>query len=300
MKKLVSLAVLTCAILALAACGGGGSNSVTTDPSPQGSELMPGTLSLARMDGLGKRPIFKNVTSVTSSSFDLGTIKASRDFYFILRNTGDFAVTGLQISSSNPSFTVSPSSIDSVNPERTSSIMAVIRVTAVHGVALDGTGYSNSLMALGNNETTISITGKTKNNINDIDVILNVNLGVYAQMMDISLLDGVSEVSLLTPSLYTTSSWGSVPVYTCSTPILKNTGNVDISVTNIMDSPNSPVLESITLHPNDTYTPIYPVNSSWSGKKSVVMKLTSGNTIADYNKLRLQPDGTVCFFIRSW
>jgi hypothetical protein len=45
----------------------------------------PGIIALSYLNGLGK----VTADQAVSTSFDLGDIKASRDFYFLIRNIGD-------------------------------------------------------------------------------------------------------------------------------------------------------------------------------------------------------------------
>jgi len=206
------------------------------------------------------------------------------------------------ITSLNSNFSVSPSNIDSINPQKDNYLTPVLRVSAKHGIALDGTGYTSSLLPMGNNTCTLRITGKTKDNNNGIDIVLNVTLKVYAEIMDISLIDNVTELNLASPDMNSLSKFGSdIPVYKCLQPAIKNTGNIDIIITNTNNdwTNNTPVLEQFTLHPNETKGLAFPAIVG-SGTKSVTIKLNSNNTIADYSKLRLKPDGSVFMILMSF
>lgn len=279
--------------LLVAGCGSGSSGAGRASNSDATGivNLRPGTLAMSQMNGLSK-PVFKNVTSATITTFDLGTIKASRDFYFILSNTGDVSVTDVVITSLNDNFTVSPNMVDNIYPQKSSNMIPIIRVTAKHGIALDGTGYTNSLLPMGNNTCTLQISGKTKDKDDDIDIVLTVKIKVYAEVFDVLVMDNNNEISPIgyEQDLYAVET----PTYDCKQPTIKNTGNVDITVVTRAPSLNEggswPILEQFSLHPSEIHQLSYPVFNRY---KELEVELYGDNTITNYSRLQPRPDGSV-------
>ena len=71
-------------------------------------------------------------------SYNLGFIKGSRDFEFLLRSTGDVPVTDIVISSSNEAFGGS-GDWNLVRGDRR-AVLACAPSRALHGVVLEGQG----------------------------------------------------------------------------------------------------------------------------------------------------------------
>lgn len=291
-------------MLFLSGCGNSGSgvaahNSTTVS-------LKAGELRLSKMNGMAKvaavvqgqmssATTFGNISSATS--FDLGTIKASQNYYFLLSNAGDIPVTDVVITSTNDNFVVSPNKFDEISPQKNNYIMPVIKVSVTHGVSLNGVGFTDSLLPMGNNECTINIFGKTKNqNGNIIDINVNAKLKLYSEVANLELLDGNNTVDMAKPLQTTWFSTYLTKQYQCRTPAIVNSGNVDISVTNyqlVWATVSFSEIDRFTLKPNESRLLNYPILYTNNGYyyKTINLKIDGSNTITNYNRLQLQSDG---------
>lgn len=258
----------------------------------------PGRFALTRLQGL--TPTLARMTMVAPApsgsqgvDFDLGDIRNTSSFFFILANAGGTPITAVTLTSSNAAFEIAPSSIDSLLPDTGLSFVPVIRLTAVHGTAPSGVGFAN-LLNPGLNATTVAISGTTKDSAGRaIAVSLNSHMNVNALVMDIRLFDGAAEVDLTHP---TNSCLGCAPsdevvriFQLNSTPTtLRNSGNVPLDVT-IWTSVNgySFILlvppHTLAVGASETFT--YPVG------QPVALELASGGTISDHNRLPLARNG---------
>lgn len=302
--NIVLLGVVATAFL-LSGCSSSGSGNSST-----AANLKPGELRLAKMNGMGKvaaavqgqissATTFGNISS--ASSFDLGTIKGSQQFYFFLSNAGDIPVTDISLTTSNSNFVVTPGTIDALLPQRDLTIMPIIKVSVTHGIALNGTGYTNSILPMGDNTCILTLTGKTldaDNNVINLKYVINLKLHAY--MMDVQLFDNNTSIDLTHDYKFfgLNVASGSVKGYKNNLPIIKNSGNVDITITNVSNGGSFPVLEQFTLKPTEQKTLTY-VTRPEDNNKVIYLKIVSGNTITDYQKLKIEPDGSVYMVIHN-
>jgi hypothetical protein len=288
---IIALAMLSC-------------NEVTNPISPAKplttSHFVPASLSLVPMSGLGKAAIISGIAGLKNSSdsmsFDLGGIKASRDFYFEIRNTGTVDVTNIEIASSNPQFTISPQTLAVLRPQDSSQVSMILRVSTVHGVALDGTGFTE-VMNAGTNTSQVSLSGQTRD-ANDAPVAASASatLKVNAKLLDIKLLASTGVVDLTKPVMHGNSSLGGLgwlPMYYCpgSAATMVNTGNVAIRYTYFIQ--DVAISAPGTLDVGDTL--VVPA-SMYSTNGNCTIGLDGNNTIADHNKFTIGNDGSVYLF----
>jgi hypothetical protein len=258
-------------------------NCSVQSPTPT---LQPGKLSLLPFQGLGRAVAGQPDDKVISGSyiFQLGEIKSSRDFYFLIQNVGDFPISDISISTTNTSLYVTPSTINLLEPVQQSSILQVLRVTAVHGTALDGVGRS-AMMPMGANSTIISISGTTTDSSQSTLITsTNATLEVMALVMDIGLYtdDTCSEPATVTFGSSPGPAGLQVLIGYAPCRILKNLGNVNLTVMR-----SSTILT--ILSPNQTMV----IDATNGGGFSI----DGNNTVCDYTKYQplLGDDGLLYF-----
>ncbi len=234
--------------------------------------------------------------STDSTSFVLDTIKSSRSFYFILANAGQTNITNVSISSDNINFNITPSIIANLPAvgivNSTSSLIQVIELDVIHGIRINGVGYTG-LLPMGNNTCHITITGNTSNGKDSINLKYIAKINVFAKVMNITLSQGNSEINLLKPNGAEGAGYtsGFMNLYNCnSSPALylKNTGNVSIAyslLNNITQSP--PVLQSSIVNVNDSVA--IDINLFPFGLGNI--QLDSNGTIFDQTKIALGTNG---------
>jgi len=241
------------------------------------------------------------VSSFAGPSFDLGTIRATDEFFFILSNAGGASITGITIVSDNPAFEVSPTAISELPPDTgTASVTPVVRVTAVHGIPVSGIGFANLLLA-GANNAVIDFNGTTTDSLGaSIAVALDATLTVNALLFDIQITDAVGVVDLTMTSGTETgipeAGGGSVPVIGVQGDILvENTGNVDIVVSANAPVPGSGTPGSGTLTPGTSFAFLaadFPISPLY-------LIMDGGGTVSDQSRLPILNNGLIILSIRQ-
>lgn len=266
------------AVLAALACGCADDTVVDTYREPSA-----GALSLSYLAGPGKAAATQAHVQDTAH-FGLGDLKASRDFYFVIRNTGGRDIRDVVVSSDNPAFTVSPSLFDILPPDSVAGITALLRITAVHGVALDGIGYT-AVLPMDSNHALIRVAGVTQSTAGaDTSVQTTARLSLKALVMGVRLFSGSTEIALGDAPLQVSSAIGGlgwVELYNQPDLSLVNSGNVPIIITAHM-LPTQSVGRRDTLDIGDT------IAGPCTG---CIARLDGGNTITDPTKLQIGNDG---------
>lgn len=161
------------------------------------------------------------------ASFDMGDLKGSDDFLFLLKNAGDFPITDVSLSSDGTAFEVAPASISSLEPASSSAIETVLRVRVVHGTNLSGVGHL-PVLPMGPNQAVVSLNGKTRDDTNtDIDVSLTFTIKLNALLADFEASVAGAPVDLMNSSggmQGVCLSYGTGPLS------IRNTGNVPLVV----------------------------------------------------------------------
>ena len=297
--------VTTCLILVVAlGCGG----------EPGAPDPRPGSFALTHLEGLRQAAsLTANTTTASLTAaqgprmapaaqgpdFNLGTIRATDRFYFLLGNGGDFSITGITITSSNPAFQVSPTSIDDLQPDTGVTIAPVVRVTSVHGTSPTGIGFTD-LMPAGSNTATVSFSGTTTDNDGQsIAVSLDAGLMLNALVMDVRVFDDGGEIDLSTPEGGTTggdlTGGVAVPFFTVLGSLLvENSGNVAIEITTWYGDRTT---ESTIIGPGETAD---LTNAPQGTAGTNYVWLYGGGTVSDQSRLPVTQNGQVIFvFLRN-
>lgn len=164
--------------------------------------------------------------------FDLGLLKASHEFFFILQNTGDNPISSISLEASDGYCQVTPSRISLLKPIGESPVIPLISVGIEHGVVLNGVGFTG-VRTPGVNTFTITVKGITEStNGEPGEVTSTFSFQFNAALADLELSDGTTEVHLpddksgSAGSSYDIQGLGDVFIYKAKNPILTNSGNV--------------------------------------------------------------------------
>jgi len=229
------------------------------------------------------------------SEFLLGDLKASKEFFFLLSNGGDNPIVDIKLKTDNPLFTIVPETISSLSGKSSAvndNFIPLISLGILHGTRLNGVGYTD-LLPMDENSATLTITGKTVENGQTIELASKYSFTVNAKKMDISLFGDGKPIDLLNPSGTTSSGrnyggLGSLRMYEVksSTLVMQNIGNVEISLIQIEMANNGTLktLNAISILPNQSAN----INlTEWFN----VLSLNSNGTISDDSRIQLGNDG---------
>lgn len=229
------------------------------------------------------------------TSFSLGDIKASKEFYFILSNGGDSPIYNIRLSSDNSVFKVTPESISSLSGKLSieiNDLIPLISVGIIHGTKLNGVGYTE-LLPMNENHSTITITGKTIENGDTVNLVSEFNLRINAKVLNIQLFDDENEIDLPNPIGQVHCNLGQFRYYRVSNNlIIKNIGNVPFDLTTYISSLGTFTKdgESLTILPNE-------LNTIEMHNGFVIYEMDSDGTICDYERINLENNGKGYFGI---
>ena len=260
----------------------------------------PGYFVLTELKGSLKTSNANKVFKSSQSDFNLGELKASKNYSFILTNGGNQPIFDIALSTDKESFTVSPKEISRLEGNKqiantaSSGFIPVISLGIVHGIQLNGVGFTD-LLAMGDNTSILKVTGKTIDGNDTITISSSYDFTVEAKVMDIKLYVDGSEMDITKNTGEVTSSFGglgSLRVYLINSGNLEieNTGNVNINLT--YGSNNIDITDggkNMLLKPNDKK------QISISGE--IYFKLDGNGTITYYNRIQLGNDGMGYFVI---
>jgi hypothetical protein len=292
-------------LLLAGACGG--------DAGPTGSEpgsIQPGRFALSLASevpaGAAVAPI-GGAASVsapmnshgTGPDFDLGNLRATDEFFFLLSNAGGTSITGIDISSSNPAFEVTPTQISELSPDTGSgTITPIVRVTAVHGIASTGLSFADVLPS-GPNSTVIAFNGTTTDSAGaSVPVSLGAGVSVNAMVVDIEFTDptgivdetnGGGAAMLGVPE----ATGGIVPVVNIYGDLgLENTGSADITLS--VSSMNDPLgFTPTSLPPGGSLTFVAADYFEAGSNAVLALIIDGGGTVSDQSRLPILPNGLI-------
>lgn len=156
--------ILTILAFLLAGCGSGGDSPqaaipetpVTEPPVVQPPVAQKPSLAFGVIPGAGGRnsvTALKGATpgtqraSSATSLFDVGDVKTTTTYLFMLRNTGSIPISNIHLVTDNPSIEVSPAAIQILSPDGTGGLSPIIQVTVLHGSGAGHFGYAPQLAA---------------------------------------------------------------------------------------------------------------------------------------------------------
>jgi hypothetical protein len=252
-----------------------------------------------------KNPELKNTRFYAEDSakteFQLGDLKASREFYFLLSNGGDNAIFDVHLETDNPLFTFAPENISRLpgkDPSGDAAFIPLISLGIIHGRQLNGVGYA-VLLPMDENSATLTIRGRTIEDGDTVDLKSEFDFSVNAKKMDIRLFENEQEIDLLSPTGtgmfgFNYGGLGTIRYYhlTSSKFTIQNTGNVDVDI-RIIESDNL----GNYLSPRDTALLQSQSVVIQSSMIHVVLSLNSDGTVTDDARIQLGNDGKGYFAI---
>jgi hypothetical protein len=270
---------------------------------PDADSDTPGSFSLTHLKGLQKDAL----TREKVNEINLGDLHATTNYYFLLTNNGGHVITDIDLSVSDSSFAIFPTSIDSLSVGiGTQSLVPIIKLTALHGIGAQGLG-SEPIMPPGLHQVMIKLKGKTKHNGIDTTASLAVTATVNVLVMDVKMHSCFKEIDLANYSggIIGTVQFDGYDVinirgyYIDKNPndtsvTIMNTGNVTITVKKIDIS-----MQDGRLMDSTSYSINYNDSAEFIIRPNLYVhfRIDGGNTVCDQTKLRLQDDGRAYFFI---
>ncbi len=297
--------------------------TVSCKKDKENAKLQSGQFSFSKLENYNSTLKSANTRKLNTTiavaqnqySFDLGEIKTSKSFYFLLLNVGDSPIFDITLTSDNPNFIISPSKIGYLGSNKNLStndsniIFPIITLGIEHGKKIDGNGYG-TLLNMGNNSSIITIKGKTILNKDTIILSISPTLLVDAKIMDIRFFVDNQEINLYYPSGSLTTAIrgiGTIPYYYTdyiNKPVkIENTGNTTIAI-QILGNTS----DTITLEQNKTIDSlkvdgqfmVFTIGNLTSGGYHAVFIFNSDGTAVINNKLKLLDDGNAYFALFKW
>jgi hypothetical protein len=234
----------------------------------------------------------KSTKSTSTSSFDFGDLKASKEFFFLLMNGGDKPIFNISLSTDNSQFSIRPTQVNKLsggillNNAVNTGIIPILTLGITHGINLNGVGYVD-LLPMGANVSVLTITGQTIDNGDTIEISNSFDISVNAKVMDIELYEGSDKINMENRTGYAALPIGGLgfvsyySIYDSSMISIKNTGNVDIDLYygNVEAQDNHILIsqsDSVSFKPSDSYA---------------VIVLDGNGTITRYSKIPIGDDG---------
>lgn len=253
--------------------------------------------------GDGVTPAIKQSMDEEVPGFDLGELKCSREFYFLLTNGGEEPFFDVSLTSSAAAFQVSPSNIAYLPGKTTvhggiaGGFIPIITLGVTHGKRINGVG-SGQLLPMNQNSALITISGKTLQNGDTVRVTQEIEMRVFARVMDIRLFNGQTEVDLAHPDA---GFFGSGPMGTTTYRVyrvtnytfdIENSGNVMV---NAATWNQGVFVDSARIEPGSRRT---LTAGALDNFPAVV--LDGNGTITHPERIQLFDNGQGCFIISSW
>ena len=176
-------------------------------------------------NGLSK---VQDTLATDTAEFSLGELGGTKNYYFILSNSGDTAISNVHIYAQDSTMVVTPDSLFRIDPfNAATGIIPIIKLTLLHGVVLEGGSGYKPLQAAGPQEKLLRITGQS-----DTALTVYVKLRYTVQTFAFDLRKGTRVVDFVKD--YMGDNFG-FPQYTLGQDTteetyLRNLGSVPIKV----------------------------------------------------------------------
>jgi hypothetical protein len=255
----------------------------------------PGYFVLTEIRNAGIKSTQSTNNDSIKTVFNLGDLKNSKEFYFIISNGGDNPIFDVNLKTDNPQINVSPENISFLpgkDSNGSNTIIPLIALEVVHGSQLNGVGYAK-LLPMGENLVTLSVTGKTMDDKDTINLASEFYFKLSAKVMDIRLFENEQEINLLNPvgsvaGVYNSSGLDFIPYYHLDSDSvqIQNIGNVEINLK----------IGEIDIDGKYTESGIISIAENQSSQITIkqqltIFVLTSNGTITDASRIQLGNDG---------
>ncbi|MBN1578194.1 MAG: hypothetical protein JW913_16660 [Chitinispirillaceae bacterium] len=308
-RSLVGIGMILCCIGCSENPATGPGTTVTLNPET-------GRFGLSHLKGLNRTKDNSAVKEGENIRFDLGSIKGSTGFFFLLYNVGNTPITDITLSVANSAFSVYPASMDTLIPGSDLGMLPIVKVNAFHGTPLDGVG-TRPLLPKGDNECILTVSGHTKTAAGiDTTVELQANLQLDALLMDLAISRSDGEIDLRSQSIPLPEEFADLPdaktnfvnVYSmgCNTDTiltLLNSGNVPTHIRVFSGKISTVTQRYITEKTADTIVPptatLQVLLPSSSSDNTALIIISGENTVSDESRLPLQDDGNCYLMFRA-
>jgi len=306
-KKFLGTTLVVASLLLIAGCSEQPASGLeqTTTLNPQS-----GKFGLSSMGKLEKRSADAAVQAGSQVTFNLGKIKGSSGFFFLLYNVGMTPITNVTLRIDNPAYSVFPSSMDTLIPGSDVGMLPVVKIAAFHGTPYDGVG-TRPLLPMGSNKFVLHISGDSKTTAGkDTVIALDAEMNLEALIMDLWIagMDGIftpapeegvntSEVAKIGSEItkvsnYSTSCKGDSIIE------IRNEGNVPLHCqmyrSSYVTANNNYSVEKITdtviASKSFLFKRIYVSDNS----QAYYLVASGENAVVDPAKLQLNDNGTYC------
>ncbi len=261
----------------------------TTPTTPTNPVFKSGKFGVSYMRGLSK------VTAVgDTTTFNLGDLRGSKSFYFIIENVGGSNITSINIKSNDSSVVVTPSTINVLVPQGQSSILQTVKINILDGILTENGVGSAPLQSMGDLIKSLDITGYTNDSL--ITMHVNMNMTSYIMDADIFTQNDSTRITAVIPPAQT---WY-IPTAD-SLLFFKNTGNTKLGIRfKLMGMMFSTVLKdtSFTMNPNEIFKFNLNVNGYNITDVSATFTITNlEHTTYDVNKFTTNPNYPFVFTV---
>jgi len=299
MKKLLVLLLLIFPITFLGCSGLKDTLGIGEDTSPTSSidggsfVLNANDESVTEASNQAQGQSVINNDNEILKSFGIGDVKSSIPIFFSLSNGGNSKVTTINISSSASYLEFTPNTIYNLDIKG-SGDTNIIQVGIIHGVPLNGIGYTE-LISMGDQTPTFSVTGYTSKGDKVVTVSATYELVFNAKVAAFKLFIGgmtkditVGDGRVTTP--YGNLSKGSIYYINNNIVKIQNTGNVDLNL-RLLGHESHNTLYSIYTVPQGQVvtinTPLSPFNQ-W-------IEVDGSNAVFDFSTYDVGSNGKVYF-----
>jgi len=307
MNRRISILLTAASLLVVFGCS---EQQTPSGPGVTVETLKPGSgqFGLSSLGSMAKRTAAAAVKSGPQVTFNLGQIKGSSGFFFLLYNVGMTPITNVTLSIANQSYAVFPASMDTLIPGSDVGMLPIVKVSAFHGTPMDGVG-TRPLLPMGDNTFTLRIQGNSKTaSGNDTVITLDAELNLKAMVMDLEMESsaGPMNYSMATQNFESVfkgiDGLENEPVYYGLTRcindndvIVKNSGNVPLHIT-VYSSEQASDAQMVSTHLFDSTVAVagtcqFPFDAA--AKDQYYLIIASGeNTVSDPLKLPLHDNGS--------
>ncbi|WP_299457311.1 hypothetical protein [uncultured Microscilla sp.] len=307
-KVKIYFAVFIACLFTIVACKKKDDITPTTDLVTEPEVKTPGKFGLTQMhankrvrkqviDGVTYVPYQTPQNQRTSevANFDLGNLKASKSFYFILSNTGDQAITDVTIESNNPQFEIFPKTIDKLAGASENGIVPLLELGVIHGNRLNGVGFQ-SLLPMGDNTVEVTIKGKTQGENGEEAVELKAQVKLFAQLMDVEFYVDGQKIDYNILDYLIGKSGVFYPIKPGNTFKVKNIGNVDFMME--YETVQEPLLNTQSKLAVGEEKEFAFIFSQQNGNQiTLKVKLDAAGATTNPFHISVQPDGKAYFYV---
>ncbi len=156
-----------------------------TPPSSESGYFVVSSMSMSQASA----PNGRIATVPSTTEFDLGSLRASKEYLFTITNGGAMPIFDVILTSNNAPFEITPKTIKTVPGKNQTGIMPLLTVGITHGRQLNGTAKA-PVLAMGQNTATIKLRGKTISNQDTIEVTGEFKVLVDAKVFGVKFLSG--------------------------------------------------------------------------------------------------------------